>query len=85
MHSIPASQTGGRPDAIEPDITCATGIHTLCLQAAELAAVEAAKEAAVTEVDEWCQGEVEAVRVTLGRRLEEAQAAAREWWVPAHC
>ncbi|KAG1658457.1 hypothetical protein FOA52_005621 [Chlamydomonas sp. UWO 241] len=42
-------------------------------------AFERARNEAVNEVDEWCQGEVAALREVLGRQLEGAQAEALEY------
>ena len=32
-------------------------------------------------MDQWCQGEIEAVRHVTGKKAEEWQAQAEAWWV----
>lgn len=35
----------------------------------------------MTEVEEWSQGEVEAVRVAAATKIEQEHGAALQWWV----
>lgn len=50
-------------------------------QEEERAALAAEKAAAVDEVDQWCTGEVEAVRHVAQKEVEQAKAAVQEWCV----
>ena len=40
---------------------------------------ERSKKEAVDEVDQWCTGEIEAVRHVVGKQLEAVRAEAAEW------
>lgn len=42
-------------------------------------AFERARDAAVTEAGEWCEGEIEAVRHVLGEKLEASQQESQQW------
>lgn len=42
-------------------------------------AFERVRTEAIDEVDQWCTGEIEAVRHVMGKQLEQSQAETREW------
>lgn len=48
-------------------------------QASEREAAERAQQAAVKDVEEWCQGEVDAVRHVSRQQLAQAHALAQQW------
>lgn len=42
-------------------------------------AFEKARDAAVAEAGEWCEGEIEAVRHVLSKQLESSQQEVQRW------
>jgi len=45
--------------------------------------LKAEHEGATSEIEQWCQGELEAVRHVLGSQLKEATSQASQWYVYA--
>ena len=51
----------------------------MTIQEEDRRAFERARQEAVDEVDQWCQGEIEAVRHVMGKQAEEWQTQAELW------
>lgn len=49
------------------------------VQATEQASLRKEHAGALEEVEQWCQGEVEAVRHMAGKQLERAAAEVEQW------
>jgi hypothetical protein len=49
------------------------------LQAEERQALQQKQEAFMTDVEEWSQGEVEAVKAAAAARLQQVEQSAGQW------
>jgi hypothetical protein len=49
------------------------------LQAEERQALQRKQDAFMTEVEEWSQGEVEAVKAAAAARVQQAEQSAAQW------
>jgi hypothetical protein len=49
------------------------------LQAEERQALQQKQEAFMTDVEEWSQGEVEAVKAAAAARVQQAEQSAGQW------
>ncbi len=49
------------------------------MQEEDRRAYEKACQEAIDDVDQWCTGEIKAVRHVLGKQLEASQEEAQEW------
>lgn len=55
-------------------------VSTTYLQADEKQALKAQQAAFMTEVEEWSQGEVEALQAEAAKRLKLEQEQVHHWW-----
>jgi hypothetical protein len=58
---------------------CDAWLDVASLQAEEKQALQRKQEAFMTEVEEWSQGEVEAVKGAAAARMQEAEQSAGQW------